>query len=100
MWIPLRAPKMYGFIFGFQRLVWFPECTPASSNCFMDTSLINYSPLVLPPPSSPSQRTLPGTSPRIGRGVNFCNKTTAASHQSLDSGRKRNNNYNDRKNKD
>ncbi len=31
--MPLRAPKMYGFIFGFQRLVWWPKCTPASSIC-------------------------------------------------------------------
>ena len=30
MWMPLRAPKMYGRIFGFQRLVWWPKCTPAS----------------------------------------------------------------------
>src|SRR5438309_11866813 len=28
--MPLRAPKMYGFIFGFQRLVWWPKWTPAS----------------------------------------------------------------------
>ena len=33
--MPLRAPKMYGFIFGFQRLVWWPKWTPASSSCFM-----------------------------------------------------------------
>src|SRR5919198_1033064 len=32
MWMPLRAVKMYGFIFGFQRLVWCPKCTPASSS--------------------------------------------------------------------
>src|SRR6266404_6303967 len=30
--MPFRAPKMYGFIFGFQRLVWWPKWTPASSN--------------------------------------------------------------------
>src|SRR3982751_1492753 len=30
--MPLRAPKMYGFIFGFQRLVWCPKWTPASSS--------------------------------------------------------------------
>src|SRR5262245_29873610 len=40
MWMPLRAPKMYGFIFGFQRLVWWPKCTPASSSCLIVTSLI------------------------------------------------------------
>ena len=32
MWMPLRAPKMNGFIFGFQRLVWWPKWTPASSS--------------------------------------------------------------------
>src|SRR5690242_18726317 len=26
---------MYSFILGFQRLVWCPKCTPASSNSFM-----------------------------------------------------------------
>ena len=30
MWMPLRAPKMKLFIFGFQRLVWWPKWTPAS----------------------------------------------------------------------
>src|SRR6185436_15191317 len=30
MWMPLRAPKMKPFIFGFQRLVWWPKWTPAS----------------------------------------------------------------------
>src|SRR5436190_23104382 len=30
MWMPLRAPKMKLFIFGFQRLVWCPKWTPAS----------------------------------------------------------------------
>src|SRR5579863_365117 len=33
--IPLRSPKMYSFILGFQRLVWCPKWTPASSNSFM-----------------------------------------------------------------
>src|SRR5229473_1401501 len=35
MWIPLRSPKIYSFIFGFQRLVWWPKCTPASSRSFI-----------------------------------------------------------------
>jgi hypothetical protein len=26
---------MYSFIFGFQRFVWCPKCTPASSKSFM-----------------------------------------------------------------
>src|SRR5579864_7016477 len=30
--MPLRSPKMYSFIFGFQRLVWWPKWTPASSS--------------------------------------------------------------------
>src|SRR5713101_7459683 len=38
--MPLRAPKMYGFIFGFHRLVWWPKWTPASSRFFMVTSVI------------------------------------------------------------
>src|SRR5437899_9546627 len=38
--MPFRAPMMYGFILGFQRLVWWPKWTPASSSCFIVTSLI------------------------------------------------------------
>ena len=33
--MPLRSPKMYSFIFGFQRFVWWPKCTPASSRSFI-----------------------------------------------------------------
>src|SRR5437762_10849020 len=33
--MPFRSPKMYSFIFGFQRLVWWPKCTPASSRSFI-----------------------------------------------------------------
>src|SRR5262249_44858558 len=29
--MPFRSPKMYSFIFGFQRFVWCPKWTPASS---------------------------------------------------------------------
>ena len=32
MWMPLRSPKMNLRIFGFQRRVWWPKCTPASSS--------------------------------------------------------------------
>jgi hypothetical protein len=36
MWMPLRAPKMYGFMRGFQRWVWWPKCDPASiSSCIV-----------------------------------------------------------------
>src|SRR6516225_2965244 len=38
--MPLRAPKMYCFIFGFQRLVWCPKWTPASRSCFMLISVM------------------------------------------------------------
>src|SRR5262245_12508768 len=30
--MPFRSPKMYSFIFGFYRLVWWPKWTPASTN--------------------------------------------------------------------
>src|SRR5438105_2829906 len=33
--MPLRSPKMYSFIFGFQRFVWCPKCTPASNKSFI-----------------------------------------------------------------
>lgn len=34
--MPLRSWKMYLAIFGFQRRVWCPKCTPASSSCFIE----------------------------------------------------------------
>ena len=42
MWIPLRSVKMKGFILGFQRLVWCPKWTPASSSSFIDTTAIVF----------------------------------------------------------
>src|SRR3954469_22201543 len=33
--MPFRSPKMYSFIFGFPRFVWWPKCTPASSRSFI-----------------------------------------------------------------
>src|SRR2546428_1276521 len=33
--MPFRSPKMNSFIFGFQRFVWWPKCTPASSRSFI-----------------------------------------------------------------
>src|SRR4051812_29008180 len=41
--MPFRSPKMYAFIFGFQRFVWCPKWTPASSRSF------NAIPLKVPP---------------------------------------------------
>src|SRR4029453_5867214 len=43
--MPLRSPKMYFCIFGFQRLVWWPKCPPASSNSFI-VNVAMSSPLV------------------------------------------------------
>src|SRR4051794_7338455 len=41
--MPLRLPKMYCFIFGFQRRVWCPKWTPASSSSFIVTSTKEFS---------------------------------------------------------
>src|SRR5947209_19383928 len=35
--MPLRSPKMYSFIFGFQRRTWWPKWTPASKSSFIVT---------------------------------------------------------------
>src|SRR5712692_7676927 len=43
--MPLRSPKMYSFIFGFQRLVWWPKWTPASSNSFIEISTAKVPPI-------------------------------------------------------
>ena len=54
--MPLRASKMYFFIFGFQRLVWWPKWTPASRSIFMvTTDMLTYLLLAmgLPPPRRP-----------------------------------------------
>src|SRR5918997_1005040 len=57
--MPLRSPKMYSFIFGFQRFVWWPKCTPASNMSF------NAIELKLPPSrSTPGCRAARGQ-PRI-----------------------------------
>ena len=49
MWIPLRSAKMYSRIFGFQRRVWCPKWTPASSSCFMLVAATCEPPVVPPP---------------------------------------------------
>src|SRR5262249_60864719 len=61
--MPLRSPKMYFCIFGFQRLVWWPKCTPASSSSFIVRAAM-VPPSVVPPPRSGS----PGVPPKR-RGV-------------------------------
>src|SRR2546422_827670 len=45
MWMPLRASKMNGFIFGFHRLVWCPKWTPESNNSFTPMLITSF-PLV------------------------------------------------------
>src|SRR5688572_5527845 len=39
--MPFLSPKMNGFIFGFQRLVWCPKWTPASRRSFITVALTN-----------------------------------------------------------
>ena len=53
MWIRLRSPKMKGAIFGFQKRVWCPKWTPASSICRMDMLVIEKSPCGVEPPRTP-----------------------------------------------
>src|SRR6478672_11511627 len=43
--MPLRSPKRNFFIFGFQRFVWWPKCTPASNNSLIETTPIPSPPL-------------------------------------------------------
>src|SRR6185503_20197733 len=43
MWILLRSPKMNSAILGFQKRVWCPKCTPASSIRRMVTSAMESS---------------------------------------------------------
>src|SRR5690554_1799062 len=58
---------MYGFIFGFQRRVWCPKCTPASKSCFMETALMDAFPFLVA--SSVRRRTRhPGGHPVYSRG--------------------------------
>src|SRR5690606_3369663 len=54
MWILLRSPKMYGAIFGFQKRVWCPKWTPASSIRRIVTSAIGSSLSRVEPPRAPA----------------------------------------------
>src|SRR5215475_6503660 len=63
--MPLRSPKMYFCIFGFQRLVWWPKCTPASSSSFMVKAAMDP-PSVFPPPPARSPH---GPAPMVRRRV-------------------------------
>src|SRR5713226_3813424 len=44
--MPLRSPKMYTFIFGFHRRVWWPKWTPASRSSFIEMSTPNVPPVL------------------------------------------------------
>src|SRR5712692_4118992 len=44
--MPLRSPKMYSFIFGFHRRVWWPKWTPASRSSFIEMSTPNVPPVL------------------------------------------------------
>ena len=67
MWIPPRSPNMKRRILGFQRRVWWPKWTPASSSSLMPISVAKE---LLPwlddvcPPAGSRTRALPGQ----GRG--------------------------------
>src|SRR5215510_4265563 len=69
MWMPLRASKMNCFIFGFQRRVWCPKWTPASSSSFRPTCCIRpfsrLGPIYAPVSFSPARRPTPQ---HFGRG--------------------------------
>src|SRR5574340_295867 len=91
--MPLRSVKMYGFIFGFQRRVWWPKCTPASSRFFMETDMVVPPFSVVPPPASSPAATGSTPAPRAGstgvcdeeRGVGY--HTPAMKTRSARSGR-------------
>src|SRR5580698_9069283 len=64
IWILLRSPKMKGAIFGFQKRVWCPKWTPASSICRIDT-LAMKTPCRVEPPRVPIGN--PGILESLGR---------------------------------
>jgi hypothetical protein len=69
MWILLRWPKMYGAILGFQKRVWCPKWTPASSISRMDTDIeVSDQGLTSARPCSPPA--LPAAHP-IGRAADM-----------------------------
>src|SRR4051794_20010732 len=72
--MPDRSVKMKRRIFGFQRRVWWPKCTPASSSSRIEATAMSASPLVLCEllPAGRWRTHLRGEHPRLGlirRGV-------------------------------
>ena len=73
MWMPLRSAKMYGRILGFQRRVWWPKWTPASSSWRIETAGMDVlllgcdlrAPLVRGPPVAAPDDTAAGSGARV-----------------------------------
>src|SRR5688572_19582371 len=65
--MPFRSMKMNFFILGFQRRVWCPKWTPASSNSFIPMSATRCTSGLLPPPLRSAG--LPEGRPPAARGV-------------------------------
>ena len=65
--MPLRSPKMKRFIFGFQRRVWCPKWTPASSICRMVMTAIANSFAVDRPATGAGATASGGGLDRVGR---------------------------------
>src|SRR3954447_8585048 len=70
--MPSRSPKMKRRILGFQRRVWWPKCTPASSSSRMPTSVAMGSfqscgGTARPAPRGPGRDWLAGQDPRALR---------------------------------
>src|SRR3546814_12443425 len=61
IWMPFRSPKMYGFMRGFKRCVWWPKCAPDSINCCMVTTGAALVFLLPVERLGISDRVLPGT---------------------------------------
>ena len=67
MWMPLRSPKMYGFMRGFQRWVWWPKWAPASINwCMLTTGVAII--FLLPVATSGNREPSHGLKGRSGTG--------------------------------
>src|SRR5919108_1106269 len=73
--MPDRSVKMKRRIFGFQRRVWWPKCTPASSSSRMETTdkLIPPRLVSCRPAESGGTGARPGTATRVYRRVGVLN---------------------------
>ena len=89
MWILLRSPKMKGDIFGFQKRVWWPKWTPASSICRMDTLAMSklLVGLVLRAPACGNRSLGNGTPPHVSERVWIWLRKNAALYTILGAGK-------------